>query len=105
MRPTSADVGSKAPKVSPLLLPAPLVFIHLSHYRPHYKRESSRAVRYLSLPSAPDRSKIRLSMSPIATSHENYDEEQLKLMEERLIVVDQDDNAIGEESKKTCKST
>lgn len=102
MRPT---LGQKLQKSRHFYFSAPLVLIHLSHYRPHYKRESSRAVRYLSLPSAPDRSKIRLSMSPIATSHENYDEEQLKLMEERLIVVDQDDNAIGEESKKTCKST
>ncbi|GAA99548.1 uncharacterized protein L969DRAFT_47516 [Mixia osmundae IAM 14324] len=31
-----------------------------------------------------------------------YDAEQIKLMEERLIVLDKDDNPIGEDSKKTC---
>lgn len=33
-----------------------------------------------------------------------YDPEQVALMEERLIVLDVDDNPIGEDSKKTCKS-
>jgi hypothetical protein len=36
---------------------------------------------------------------------DGHDEEQIALMEERLILLDQDDNAIGEESKKTCKSS
>lgn len=33
-----------------------------------------------------------------------YDPVQLELMKEELIVVDTDDNPIGQESKKTCKS-
>ncbi|EFP90192.1 isopentenyl-diphosphate Delta-isomerase [Puccinia graminis f. sp. tritici CRL 75-36-700-3] len=33
---------------------------------------------------------------------EGHDQEQIALMEERLILLDRDDNAIGEESKKTC---
>lgn len=33
-----------------------------------------------------------------------YDRVQLELMKEELIVVDTDDNPIGQESKKTCKS-
>jgi hypothetical protein len=32
-----------------------------------------------------------------------YDEEQVRLMEERCILVTADDVAYGEESKKTCK--
>ena len=31
-----------------------------------------------------------------------YDAEQLKLMEERLILLDRNDNPIGDASKKTC---
>jgi isopentenyl-diphosphate Delta-isomerase len=33
----------------------------------------------------------------------NYDPEQSKLMDERCILVDEDDNAIGAMDKKTCK--
>ena len=33
---------------------------------------------------------------------EEYDAVQLDLMEERLIVLDREDNPIGEASKKTC---
>lgn len=32
-----------------------------------------------------------------------YDPEQINLMEERLILLDNDDNAIGEGSKKDCE--
>lgn len=35
---------------------------------------------------------------------EDYDPVQLELMEERLIVLDNDDNPIGQDSKKICKS-
>jgi len=38
----------------------------------------------------------------MADELEGHDQEQIALMEERLILLDQDDNAIGEESKKTC---
>lgn len=34
-----------------------------------------------------------------------YDQEQINLMEERLILLDNDDNAIGEGSKKDCERT
>lgn len=34
---------------------------------------------------------------------DNYDEEQVRLMEEMCIVIDKDDNRIGADSKKTCK--
>lgn len=34
-----------------------------------------------------------------------YDEEQVRLMEERCILVDENDKAYGEDSKKTCEST
>ena len=34
---------------------------------------------------------------------ESYDEEQVRLMEERCILVNEKDEAYGEESKKTCK--
>ena len=33
----------------------------------------------------------------------NYDPEQSKLMDERCILVDEEDNAIGAVDKKTCK--
>lgn len=33
-----------------------------------------------------------------------YDPAQLEMMKEELIVVDNDDNPIGQDSKKTCKS-
>ncbi|CAO3687850.1 unnamed protein product [Umbelopsis vinacea] len=33
---------------------------------------------------------------------DNYDEEQVRLMEEMCIVIDKDDNRIGADSKKTC---
>ena len=33
----------------------------------------------------------------------NYDPEQSKLMDERCILVDEQDNAIGAMDKKTCK--
>ncbi|GAB5590604.1 isopentenyl-diphosphate delta-isomerase idi1 [Umbelopsis nana] len=33
---------------------------------------------------------------------QNYDEEQVRLMEEMCIVIDKDDNRIGADSKKTC---
>jgi isopentenyl-diphosphate delta-isomerase len=32
-----------------------------------------------------------------------YDEEQVRLMEEMCIVIDENDNRIGADSKKTCK--
>ncbi len=35
---------------------------------------------------------------------DEYDEEQVRLMEERCILVTPEDVAYGEESKKTCKS-
>lgn len=34
-----------------------------------------------------------------------YDPEQTRLMEERCILVDEDDNALGAADKKTCTST
>ncbi|OAV90164.1 hypothetical protein PTTG_12631 [Puccinia triticina 1-1 BBBD Race 1] len=40
----------------------------------------------------------------MADALEGHDQEQIALMEERLILLDEDDNAIGEESKKTCTS-
>jgi len=42
------------------------------------------------------------SISTMADELEGHDQEQIALMEERLILLDKDDNAIGEESKKTC---
>jgi hypothetical protein len=33
----------------------------------------------------------------------NYDDEQVKLMEEMCIVIDRDDKRIGADSKKTCR--
>jgi hypothetical protein len=33
----------------------------------------------------------------------NYDDEQVKLMEEMCIVIDENDKRIGADSKKTCK--
>ncbi|WAQ83922.1 hypothetical protein PtA15_4A372 [Puccinia triticina] len=44
------------------------------------------------------------SASTMADALEGHDQEQIALMEERLILLDEDDNAIGEESKKTCTS-
>ena len=38
-----------------------------------------------------------------APSLDAYDEEQVRLMEERCILVNEKDEAYGEESKKTCK--
>lgn len=32
-----------------------------------------------------------------------YDEEQARLMEEMCIVIDENDNRVGADSKKTCK--
>lgn len=43
------------------------------------------------------------SISTITDELHGHDQEQIALMEERLILLDRDDNAIGEESKKTCK--
>ncbi|KAH9455960.1 hypothetical protein Pst134EA_011205 [Puccinia striiformis f. sp. tritici] len=42
------------------------------------------------------------SISTITDELHGHDQEQIALMEERLILLDRDDNAIGEESKKTC---
>lgn len=39
----------------------------------------------------------------MAPDLKDYDEEQVRLMEEMCIVVDENDNQIGAESKKTCK--
>ena len=41
----------------------------------------------------------------IELSSEQYDAEQIVLMEERLILLDNDDKNIGEGSKKDCKHT
>jgi isopentenyl-diphosphate delta-isomerase len=35
---------------------------------------------------------------------QEYDEEQVRLMEEMCIVIDENDKRIGAESKKTCKT-
>jgi len=40
----------------------------------------------------------------ITLDPKQYDQEQINLMEERLILLDNDDNAIGEGSKKDCKT-
>jgi hypothetical protein len=45
------------------------------------------------------------SLPTMTDELQGHDQEQIALMEERLILLDQDDNAIGEESKKTCKSS
>jgi isopentenyl-diphosphate delta-isomerase len=39
----------------------------------------------------------------MAVDLQNYDEEQVRLMEEMCIVIDKNDKRIGAESKKTCK--
>jgi hypothetical protein len=39
----------------------------------------------------------------MAPDLKNYDEEQVRLMEEMCIVIDENDNRIGADSKKTCK--
>jgi hypothetical protein len=39
----------------------------------------------------------------MAPDLKEYDEEQVRLMEEMCIVVDENDNRIGADSKKTCK--
>ncbi len=41
--------------------------------------------------------------SPAQVNLSDYDEEQVRLMEERCILVTPDDVAYGEESKKTCE--
>jgi hypothetical protein len=45
---------------------------------------------------------VKKTMAP---NLQEYDEEQVRLMEEMCIVVDENDNRIGAESKKTCKCT
>lgn len=42
--------------------------------------------------------------NPSQVNLSEYDEEQVRLMEERCILVTPDDVAYGEESKKTCES-
>jgi isopentenyldiphosphate isomerase len=39
----------------------------------------------------------------MAPDLKEYDEEQVRLMEEMCILVDENDKCIGAESKKTCK--
>lgn len=46
---------------------------------------------------------ISLNTSAPAPSLDAYDEEQVRLMEERCILVNEKDEAYGEESKKTCE--
>ncbi|KNZ45111.1 isopentenyl-diphosphate Delta-isomerase [Puccinia sorghi] len=61
----------------------------------------------ITIGGEPLRSTRRSHMGSISTMTdelEGHDQEQIALMEERLILLDQDDNAIGEESKKTCTS-
>lgn len=41
----------------------------------------------------------------MAPDLKEYDEEQVRLMEEMCILVDKNDNNIGADSKKTCKLT
>lgn len=45
------------------------------------------------------------SAGPAAPDLDAYDEEQVRLMEERCILVNEQDEAYGEDSKKTCKLT
>jgi isopentenyl-diphosphate delta-isomerase len=42
---------------------------------------------------------------PTTVSLEGLDAEQVRLMEERLILLDRDDNVVGEGSKKECTSS
>lgn len=49
---------------------------------------------------------LTMSVQPVYTitlSEEQYDAEQINLMEERLILLSNDDEQIGEGSKKDCK--
>jgi isopentenyl-diphosphate delta-isomerase len=43
------------------------------------------------------------SLPPAGVDLDNYDEEQVRLMEERCILVTPEDVAYGEDSKKTCE--
>lgn len=45
------------------------------------------------------------NMTAAENELEGYDEEQVRLMEERCILVDENDKAYGEGSKKQCEST
>ncbi|PLW08912.1 hypothetical protein PCASD_22298 [Puccinia coronata f. sp. avenae] len=65
----------------------PILILHLGNFD-HYRRIAHMG-----------------SISTMTDALDGHDEEQIALMEERLILLDQDDNAIGEESKKTCKSS
>lgn len=64
----------------PPSLPAPRVFLALTHW---------------STTTLPD----TITLDPT-----KYDQEQINLMEERLILLDNDDHNIGEGSKKDCES-
>jgi len=49
---------------------------------------------------------IRAAQAALASADlSSYDPEQSRLMDEKCILVDEDDNAIGAVDKKTCKST
>ena len=49
---------------------------------------------------------IRAAQAALASVDlSSYDPEQSRLMDERCILVDENDNAIGAVDKKTCKST
>ena len=44
-----------------------------------------------------------LTQPPTNIDLQNYDEEQVRLMEERCILITPEDKAYGEDSKKTCE--
>ena len=46
-----------------------------------------------------------LPLASVDLSLEGHDAEQIRLMEERLILLDPDDNVIGEGSKKECEQS
>ena len=98
-------------------------FVHLSSSHPHSILLSRQTLTHSFIPQ------IRASLSSTARRHfgasmtttlvqtavaldppkpdvslDSYDEEQVRLMEERCILVDENDKAYGEDSKKTCGS-
>ena len=54
------------------------------------------------MPDSPAVAAAKAALASVDLS--NYDPTQSKLMDERCILVDEDDNAIGAVDKKTCMS-
>lgn len=76
----------------------------VSRPRPSFSRfQSQRSIRMVSITQEPVASSTAHQGKLASIDLSEYDPEQSKLMDERCIVVDENDVAIGALDKKTCK--